>query len=202
MKMTIRRSMILAVVVLAAIGVQVFSLSRADDATTQPSEQTMVTVRLMMKDGTLSEPVQVPKLVLSDKEWRDRLTSEQFRVLRSSGTERPFCSGFRANNEPGMYVCAGCNLPLFDSTTKFESGTGWPSFYQPAVKENVVEKRDLSHGMIRTEVNCARCDGHLGHVFDDGPPPTGLRYCMNGESLKFVTKADLPSIAEDVPTRS
>ena len=162
----------------------------------------MVTVRLMTKDGTLSDPVEVPKLVLTEKEWRDRLTPEQFRVLRSSGTERPFCSGFLGNKEAGMYVCAGCNLPLFDSATKFESGTGWPSFYQPLVAENVVEKQDLSHGMVRTEVNCARCDGHLGHVFEDGPRPTGLRYCMNGESLKFVKSADLAGIAEDIPTRS
>ncbi len=166
---------------------------------TQPSENKMVTVRVITEDGKLSEPIQQPKLVLSDAEWKKRLTPEQFAILRSSSTERPFCSGFLKNKEPGMYVCAGCGLPLFDSSTKFESGTGWPSFYRPAVDGNVVSKEDDSHGMIRTEVNCARCDGHLGHVFDDGPQPTGLRYCINGESLKFVANQDLKTIGEKIP---
>jgi methionine-R-sulfoxide reductase len=166
---------------------------------TQPSENNMVTVRVITEDGKLSEPIQQPKIVKTDEEWKKILTPEQFRVLRSSGTERPFCSGFLKNKEPGMYVCAACGLPLFDSQTKFESGTGWPSFYRPAVKENVIEKQDFSHGMVRTEVDCARCDGHLGHVFDDGPAPTGLRYCMNGESLKFVKNEDLKTLAEKIP---
>lgn len=179
-----------------------FSITHATPAgpATQPSENHMVTVRVIQTDGTLSEPIQQPKVVKTDEEWKQILTPEQFRIVRSSGTERPFCSGFLANKEPGMYVCVACGLPLFDSTTKFESGTGWPSFYRPAVTENIVEKPDYSHGMVRTEVNCARCDGHLGHVFNDGPKPTGLRYCINGESLKFVKQEDLKTLGERAPS--
>jgi peptide methionine sulfoxide reductase msrA/msrB len=159
----------------------------------------MATIRLMKEDGTLSEQVEVPKLVLSDAEWKKRLTPEQYRIARSAGTERPFCSGLLENKGKGVYACVGCNLPLFTSDTKFESGTGWPSFFQPIAKENVAEKPDHSHGMTRVEVNCARCDSHLGHVFEDGPRPTGLRFCINGEVLKFVPTAELKTIAEKVP---
>ena len=160
----------------------------------------MATLRLMKEDGTLSDPVEAPKLVLSEEEWKKRLTPEQFRIARSAGTERPFCSGFLNNKGTGVYACVGCNLPLFKSDTKFESGTGWPSFFQPIAKENVAEKTDQSHGMTRIEVNCARCDSHLGHVFEDGPRPTGLRFCINGEVLKFIPTAELKSIAEKIPT--
>lgn len=148
-------------------------------------------LRLLNDDGTLAEPREVPKLILSDDEWRRRLTPEQFRIVRSSGTERPFCGGLLANKEAGLYLCVACGLPLFKSDAKFESGTGWPSFFQPVAKENVAEKVDRSHGMMRVEINCGRCDAHLGHVFEDGPPPTGLRYCMNSESLRFVKDGDL-----------
>lgn len=176
-----------------------FSIGRPNPST-QPSESSMVTVRLLTPEGTLSGPVEVSKIVKADAEWKKLLTPEQFRIVRSAGTERPFCGGFLNNKEPGMYLCVACNLPLFDSDAKFESGTGWPSFFRPAVAENVATKSDTSHGMVRNEINCARCDGHLGHVFDDGPRPTGLRYCLNSESLKFAKTQDLKTFAEPLPT--
>ena len=126
------------------------------------------------------------KLILSDEEWKKRLTPEQYQVLRQHGTERPGSGCFLGTKEPGTYVCAGCDNPLFRSGVKFESGTGWPSFTQPISADAVIEHEDRSHGMRRVEVRCARCDGHLGHVFPDGPPPTGMRYCMNSVALKHL----------------
>jgi peptide-methionine (R)-S-oxide reductase len=128
----------------------------------------------------------VEKLVLSDEEWRARLTPEEYDVLRRHGTERPGTGCFLGTKTPGTYVCAGCGNPLFPSGTKFESGTGWPSFTRPISEDSVVEVVDHSYGMRRVEVRCARCDGHLGHVFPDGPPPTGLRYCMNSAAMRHV----------------
>jgi peptide-methionine (R)-S-oxide reductase len=117
------------------------------------------------------------------------LTPDERRVLLHQGTERPFCGGLLANKEPGAYHCRLCGLPLFRSAAKFESGTGWPSFYQPFDPEHVAEHRDTSHGMVRDEVVCGRCGGHLGHVFPDGPKPTGLRYCLNSAALRFEPDA-------------
>jgi peptide-methionine (R)-S-oxide reductase len=131
----------------------------------------------------------IEKLVLSDAEWRSRLTPEEYDVLRRLGTERPGTGCFLGTKEPGTYVCAGCENPLFRSGEKYESGTGWPSFTQPVSPAAVTEHVDGSYGMRRTEVRCARCDGHLGHVFPDGPPPTGLRYCMNSVALRHVRDA-------------
>jgi len=128
----------------------------------------------------------IEKLRLSDDEWKQRLTPEEYDVLRRHGTERPGTGCFLGTKDPGTYVCAGCGNPLFKSGTKFESGTGWPSFNRPVSADSVVEIEDRSHGMRRVEVRCARCDGHLGHVFPDGPPPTGLRYCMNSVAMKHV----------------
>ena len=126
------------------------------------------------------------KLKLSDEEWRAKLTPEQYQVLRKHGTERAGTGCYLGTKTPGVYVCAGCDNPLFRSGEKFESGTGWPSFTRTVSPDAVTEVSDTSYGMVRTEVRCARCDGHLGHVFPDGPPPTGLRYCMNSVAMKHV----------------
>ena len=121
----------------------------------------------------------------SDEEWRKQLTPEQYRVMREKGTERPFTGDYYKTSDKGMYVCAGCGNPLFSSDTKYESGSGWPSFYEPLTEASVRTEEDGSMFMKRTEVLCSRCDAHLGHVFDDGPQPTGERYCMNSVSLKL-----------------
>ncbi|MDD5199368.1 MAG: peptide-methionine (R)-S-oxide reductase MsrB [Terrimicrobiaceae bacterium] len=144
-----------------------------------------VTVRLAEANGEPGPAQTVPTVKKTDAEWRAQLGEEAFQVLRSQSTERPFCGTLLNNKKEGIYFCAGCDLPLFTSRHKFESGTGWPSFYGPFAKENVAEERDVTGGMVRTEIHCARCGGHLGHVFEDGPAPTGLRYCLNSVSLKF-----------------
>ena len=128
----------------------------------------------------------IEKVVKTDEEWKKILTPEQFHVLRKQGTERAFTGEYHDNHRKGTYVCAACGLPLFSSATKYDSGTGWPSFWQPINPKHVGTEEDRSLFSVRTEVHCARCGGHLGHVFTDGPRPTGLRYCMNSASFKFV----------------
>jgi len=139
--------------------------------------------------GDPQPAVLVDKVVLSDAEWQSKLSPASYAVARHAGTERPFTGPLLNEHRSGIFGCVCCNTALFNSTTKFDSGTDWPSFWQPIAKENVVEKTDRTLGMERTEVLCARCDGHLGHVFDDGPRPTGLRYCMNSVSLNFTAIA-------------
>jgi len=147
-----------------------------------------VLLEVFSDDGRDLGARQVPKLILSDAQWKQRLSASSYDVLRRDGTERPFSGDHERPASKGLFRCAGCATALFDAATEFDSGTGWPSFWQPIAKANVIEKHDTTFGMGRTEIRCPTCDGHLGHVFDDGPQPTGLRYCMNAVALRFVAR--------------
>jgi methionine-R-sulfoxide reductase len=142
-----------------------------------------VSVKVFNRDGELVGPLDLPRVEKSDAEWRAQLTDDQFTIARRQGTERPFCGTLLDNKAHGVYACVCCGLPLFASNAKFDSGTGWPSFVEPATLDSVTTRRDMSHFMVRTEVLCASCGGHLGHVFPDGPGPTGQRYCINSCAL-------------------
>ena len=168
----------------------------AADKAAAKQEGKLVKVQVYNKAGELV-PVETKKVVKSDEEWKKQLTKDQYEIARGKGTERAFCGNLLDNKKDGVYACICCGLPLFASDAKFESGTGWPSFFQPVAQENVTEHVDRSHGMVRTEILCTRCDGHLGHVFDDGPKPTNLRFCVNSESLTFTDRADVPKKLAD-----
>jgi peptide-methionine (R)-S-oxide reductase len=146
----------------------------------------MVTIIGFKDDGTRTTKESVARVVKSEEEWRKQLSPAAFEVARRAGTERPYSSELLSVHDKGVFRCVCCDNALFDPSTKFESGTGWPSFYQPIAKENILESVDMSLGMTRTAVSCRLCDAHLGHVFDDGPKPTGLRYCMNGVAMRFA----------------
>ena len=153
-------------------------------------------VHVFNRAGQLVGPVEGPPVVKTDAEWQAQLTPEQFHVARAKGTERPFCGTLLDNKRHGVYASVCCRLPLFASSAKFNSGTGWPSFFQPVAETNVATEVDRTYGMVRTEILCARCGCHLGHVFPDGPPPTRQRHCVNSESLVFVDEADLATLAD------
>ena len=147
--------------------------------------------KIKIFDTKQNSIIDIEKIEKSDAEWKQILTKKQYEITTKKGTEIPDSCLFSEVHEAGIFKCVRCSTDLFRSTTKFESGTGWPSFYKPISQLNVVEKTDRSLGVIRTEILCARCGSHLGHVFDDGPPPTGKRYCMNGYALKFVREGEL-----------
>lgn len=158
--------------------------AQASEGTPQIKMDSTLTWETMKPEE--KSPKRDDKLVLTDAEWRRRLTADQYRILRSHATDPAFCGILEDNHLSGVYHCAGCKLPLFKSDAKFDSGTGWPSFLMPVERKNVWFRTDKSYGMVRMEVLCARCDGHLGHVFPDGPKPTGIRFCINGNALNFM----------------
>ena len=145
--------------------------------------------KILLSDSTKKQGTQMSdKIIKTDEEWKKELSAEEYRILREKGTERAFTGNYWDHHEIGTYICAACSTELFESDTKFDSGCGWPSYFEAIDSNRIIYKDDKSLGMIRTEVMCAKCGGHLGHIFDDGPPPTGKRYCINSGAMKFIKK--------------
>jgi methionine-R-sulfoxide reductase len=159
-----------------------------------------VNVRVFDKHGELVGPIDMPPVSKSEEAWREQLGEEAFRITRGAGTEAAFCGTLLDNKTEGVYACVCCGLPLFSSAHKFDSGSGWPSFFQPIASENLVETTDSTHGMVRTEITCTRCLAHMGHVFPDGPAPSGMRYCLNSESLTFTDIKQVAALADPAAT--
>jgi methionine-R-sulfoxide reductase len=187
----------ISIIGLATLGIGALLASRGFSGDKQSAPRAeKVSIALFNSDGKLEPAAPHPSVSKTPDEWKTYLNdSGRFSVLRQDGTERPGSGTLLHNHADGVYVCAGCDLPLFDSAAKFDSGTGWPSFYQPIARENVTDITDSTFGMTRVENECTRCGGHLGHVFEDGPAPTGLRFCINSASIKFVARADIKTLA-------
>jgi peptide-methionine (R)-S-oxide reductase len=185
----IARRTFISATIAASAGAAWWLLTRRDptgEVAAAPRTPKTVTIVEFTDAGIRQEKISVAEIIKADAEWRKQLSRDSYEITRREGTERPYTNENPNNHAKGVFRCICCDTALFDSATKFESGTGWPSFYQPIAKENVVEEIDSSLGITRTKVSCRRCEAHLGHVFDDGPPPTGLRYCMNSVAMRFA----------------